>query len=308
MSILDRSIMRLRTAPEPVPPPGFLSTQVTQARSYFFNLRPARTRETVVACGGCERLRSDYVVRRGDFPFVAIEFVAEGQGTLELGKTKFRLGPGMAFSYGPGVTHVIRTDPDQPMLKYYVDFVGPSAERLLAAGPLGASGAVQLSSHHELTDIFELLQREGVNHSPFSAAICAALLPVLIAKIAERALPGGLTEPRALETFERTRRLIEREFLHFRSAEEAAHACHIDPAYLCRLFQRFAHTTPWRFITRLKMSRAAELLLDGRMMVKEVADALEFADAFHFSRSFKRVYGISPGHFVRQRHPGYARA
>jgi AraC-like DNA-binding protein len=48
------------------------------------------------------------------------------------------------------------------------------------------------------------------------------------------------------------------------------------------------------------MNRAAALLLDQRMMVKEVADALGFADAFHFSRTFKRVYGISPERFIRQ--------
>jgi AraC-like DNA-binding protein len=49
----------------------------------------------------------------------------------------------------------------------------------------------------------------------------------------------------------------------------------------------------------LKMNRATELLVDEGMLVKEVAAKLEFADAFHFSRSFKRHYGLSPGHFVR---------
>ena len=48
------------------------------------------------------------------------------------------------------------------------------------------------------------------------------------------------------------------------------------------------------------MNRAAQLLIDDRMMVKEAAAALDFADAFHFSRTFKRIYGISPDRFVRQ--------
>ena len=30
--------------------------------------------------------------------------------------------------------------------------------------------------------------------------------------------------------------------------------------------------------------------------------ALGFADAFHFSRTFKRIYGISPERFIRQSH------
>ena len=69
--------------------------------------------------------------------------------------------------------------------------------------------------------------------------------------------------------------------------------------YLSRLFQRFAHTTPHRFLMRLKMNRATELLLDGDLLVKEVAARLEFADAFHFSRAFKRLYGLPPQRFIR---------
>jgi AraC-like DNA-binding protein len=70
-------------------------------------------------------------------------------------------------------------------------------------------------------------------------------------------------------------------------------------AYLSRLFQRFGHTTPYRFLMRLKMNRATELLVDDGMLVKEVAAKLEFADAFHFSRVFKRVYGLPPGRFIK---------
>lgn len=48
------------------------------------------------------------------------------------------------------------------------------------------------------------------------------------------------------------------------------------------------------------MGRAAELLLDGGLMVKEAASELGFADAFHFSRTFKRIYGLPPERFVQQ--------
>ena len=92
----------------------------------------------------------------------------------------------------------------------------------------------------------------------------------------------------------------ERAVLPASVVEEAARVCHIDPSYLSRLFQRFGHTTPYRFLTKLKMNRAATLLLDQRMFVKEVAEQLGFIDAFHFSRTFKRIYGISPERFIRQ--------
>jgi len=296
--------MTLRKRSEPQSRPSFVSTQVTEARRYYLDLNPSPTPGIVVVCGGCERLRPEYVVQRSTYPFFAIEFVAEGEGTLELTGRTYRLRPGMTFAYGPGAAHVIRNEPARPMLKYYVDFAGRAAEQLLGKSPLRAWRAVQLSAPQEVADLFELLQREGASESRFGAQICAALVPVLMMKISERAIAYGVAEPRALDSYQRAKRTIEQNFVSLRSAEEAARACHLDPAYLSRLFQRFAHTTPYRFIMKLKMNRATQLLIDERMLVKEAAAALDFGDVFHFSRSFKRVYGVSPQRFVRQAHSG----
>lgn len=296
--------MSARSNSEPASRPSFVSQQVTEARRYYLDLKPRSGREIVVVCGGCERLQPDYRVTRTTFPYLAIEFVAEGEGTLELAGRKYRLRPGMAFAYGSDVPHNIENDAARPMLKYYVDFVGSAAERLLAESPLGEWRAVQLSGHQEVIELFELLQREGGSASSHAARICAALLPVLMMKMTERAVPYAAAEPRALETYHRARRHIEQHYLQIRTAEDAASQCHLDVAYLCRLFQRFAHTSPYRFLMKLKMNRAAELLLDRRMLVKEAAVELGFGDAFHFSRAFKSQYGLSPEHFVRQSRGG----
>lgn len=244
-------------------------------------------------------MSSDYVVDRNDFPYFGIECVAEGSGTLQLAGQSYNLAAGMTFAYRPRMPLRIRSDPKRPMLKYYIDFVGSEVEQLLTRSILGKWTVVQLSSPQEIADIFEMLQREGRMESRFSSPICAALLNILIMKIDQQALPYGSADLRALETFQRAKRFIEERFLTLKTAEEAAAACHVDPSHLSRLFQRFAATTPYRLIIKLKMNRAAELLLDQHMRVKEAALQLGFADAFHFSRTFKRVYGISPEHFVR---------
>lgn len=288
-----------RSSSLPPPRPSFVSTQVSEARRYFLDLTPERTRHITVVCGGCERVRPDYVIRRRTFPFLAVEFVAEGEGELELAGWNYRLRPGMTFAYGPEAPHVIRCEPSRPMLKYYVDFCGAEAERLLSATPLGQWRAVQVSSPEEIVELFELLQREGASESAFGAQLCASFIPALLLKISERALPGGKAEPRALATYQRAKRWIEEHYLRAGTAEEVAEACHVDTAYLCRLFQRFGHTTPYRFLMRQKMNRATELLLDKGMLVKEVAAELGFGDAFQFSRAFKRVYGLPPERFVR---------
>jgi AraC-like DNA-binding protein len=288
--------------PRPQTEPSFVSKSVTEARRYYINLAPKPASELVVVCGGCERMRADYIIDRKDFPFWAIECVAEGTGTLELSGQTFHLSAGMAFAYSPHMPHRITSHRETPMLKYFIDFTGKAAERLVSRSALSDGRCAQLSSPQEVIDVFEWLQREGLNEAVFRPEVCAALLPVLLMKIDQHAVPYGTLDFRALETYERAKRLIQERYLALRSAEEAARACGVDASYLCRLFRRFDRTTPYRFITKLKMNRAATLLLDERMLVKEAADALGYADAFHFSRTFKRVYGIPPDRFIHQTH------
>ena len=125
-------------------------------------------------------------------------------------------------------------------------------------------------------------------------------LRLLLLKIAQKALPPQTAEPRALAAYQRARRHIEAHFAELQTAEQAARACHMTPVHLSRLFRRFAHTPPYHFLMRLKMNRAAELLLDAGLMVKEAAERLGFTSQFQFSRAFKRIYGLAPDHFIRQ--------
>lgn len=51
--------------------------------------------------------------------------------------------------------------------------------------------------------------------------------------------------------------------------------------------------TPGQLIATVRMREARRLLAEGRR-VSEVADELGFADPFHFSRRYKRFYGMAP--------------
>ena len=52
--------------------------------------------------------------------------------------------------------------------------------------------------------------------------------------------------------------------------------------------------TPMKYLTKLRLERAAELLDDSPMSIEEVAHNSGFNDAKHFSTVFKQAYNISP--------------
>ncbi len=280
--------------------PEYFSRQVTDARRWFLSLPRPKDLGIIPVSVGCERCLPEFEVQRNDFDFHCIEFVAEGRGTYELKKETFNLRPGSVFTYGPNVPHRIRTDGDRPMRKYFLDFGGSDSGRLMHEYQLDGGRCLQITDLHEVIELFELLIRNASSDAKHSLRICGLLVETLVCKIAEKSIPGGGMDSRALTTFQRARTHILENFLDLKSISEVAKATHVNAAYLTRLFQRFNHTTPYQFLMRLKMSRAASLLLIPGKLVKEVADEMKFNDPFHFSRSFKSVYGLSPERFTQR--------
>jgi AraC-like DNA-binding protein len=76
-------------------------------------------------------------------------------------------------------------------------------------------------------------------------------------------------------------------------AELAAKA-KMSPRHLTTLCRTMFGQGPARFLLQLKLRRAEEMLRYRSQSVKEVSEALGFANPYHFSRVFKRVYGRPP--------------
>ena len=153
----------------------------------------------------------------------------------------------------------------------------------------------------EIVPLFDELIRNGRRGTPGAAAICARLLEGLLLKVAEARAPLPGQETLAFATYQHCREHLQRNFLRLRSVAQVAEECHLDDTYLCRLFQRYDHESPYRLLVRLKMNQAAERLQLPGAMVKQVAEEAGFANQFHFSRVFKSVFGIPPRAMIRLR-------
>jgi AraC family transcriptional regulator len=66
------------------------------------------------------------------------------------------------------------------------------------------------------------------------------------------------------------------------------------PFHFTRVFAQAVGVSPHRYIVRVRLERALELLRDGRFGLAEIAACTGFADQSHLSRWVRRVYGVSP--------------
>lgn len=279
--------------------PSFVSGQVTEARRFYLNLNPPAGHTLTIACGGWERCAPDFRVERTDFPFLCVEFVAGGSGTVTIGGKDQPLRRGAVFTYGPGHGHRIVSDPADPLDKYFLDFTGRQGAELLRAAGLPPGSCRIAGNPDEVGHAFEQLLETGRRAGPQAGRITALQAEILLLTLAESVAAGSGRE-QSHQTYLKCRTCIEERFLEFTSAAEVAAACHVSPAYLSRLFSLHGRETPYHALLRCRMRHAAALLDGGGKIVREVAEELGL-DAFHFSRVFKRVHGVSPAEFLRRR-------
>jgi AraC-like DNA-binding protein len=278
-------------------PPTFFSTDVAAARRFYLDLSPPKDRPLVVLCGGLEHCTPDYAIRRDTFPFYSIEYVARGCGEVKLKGRVFPLQPGRLFSYGPGVPHYITGDATDPLVKYFVDFTGTNALEMLHASGLSPGRVSQVFPANALQPLFDELIQIGLQVSRKSAVLCAKLLECLTLRIAGAQAPLAGAETLAFTTYQQCRRYIDQHSLRLRTLEQIAAECHVNNAYLCRLFRRYDTQSPYQYLLRLKANHAAERLQQPGVLVKQVAEETSFRDPFHFSRVFTSIFGLSPTAF-----------
>ncbi len=277
-----------------------MSKQVTEARRFYFAARGRARKGLMVVSGGWERTEPDYRIRRSGFRYFGLEMVVGGRGTLRMRGREFPLDRGVVFAYGPGIPHAIDTDAQDRLSKYFVDFAGSGAEAALRAAGISPGSCQSVAAVDEVQAVFEHLLAAGRRGTRTAAEIAALQGRILLLQISDLGLPNREGASRARQTFLRCRDFLEKEFLTVRTAEEAATACGVAPAYFCRLFRRFARQPGYQFLMRLKMNHAAALLERHALNVSETAEVFGM-DPFHFSRAFKRVHGRSPVHFCAPR-------
>lgn len=288
----------LQTRPAP-PQPAFISREVNKARRFYLELNRNPRRLLCVAFGGWEQCAPHYQIKRDGFPYYLVEYVVGGEGQAMLNGHRHMLKRGSIFTYGPNCSHRLSSDPTKCLAKYFVGISGSRALALLKAHGLAPGTCRIAADPDEVQTAFEQLIVEGSRGTSDTAQLVALQMQVLLLKMNIKLEPLKPPPHQAFQTFKRCRTFLDEHFLEVATAEEAAEACHLDPAYASRLFARFGYGSFYDYLVRRKMTWAADRLADGHLIVREVADRLGM-NAFHFSRVFKRVHGIPPSSFLQR--------
>lgn len=84
------------------------------------------------------------------------------------------------------------------------------------------------------------------------------------------------------------------------SLSEVAEHVYVSQWHLSKLLNRETGQSFFDLLSGMRISRAKELLADPAIRIHEIAERTGFSDVAHFSRSFKKIMGCTPGEYRNQ--------
>jgi AraC-like DNA-binding protein len=110
-------------------------------------------------------------------------------------------------------------------------------------------------------------------------------------------IPGGLSawqEGLAKE-------LLEASITERCSVENVAAKCGLPAPLFAKAFQRSTGLSPHRWLRKLRVERAKELLYNSSLTLAQITYDCGYADQAHFTRAFSAATGVCPGAWRRAR-------
>jgi AraC-like DNA-binding protein len=258
---------------------------------------------------GVDLLRARYVTHRytrhahETFTFALIE---EGIEEFSYGGTLLRAGPGGVALLNPDMVHTGQAGTPAGWA-YRVLYPDPG----LVGGVAADLGWQRGTPSFPETVVYDagsarLLRAAHVAAEHGDALASASLLRAALAGLLRaHARPGGRAgaergpyrSPAAVRT---VRDLLAGRLADPPSLDDLARESGMSPFALVRAFRAETGLPPHAYVNHLRV-RLARRLLDGGVAPADVAAAAGFADQAHLTRHFKRVVGVPPRAYQRDR-------
>ncbi|RXK55953.1 AraC family transcriptional regulator [Oleiharenicola lentus] len=247
-------------------------------------------------------MEGDYEYPRHQHTNYEVILVERGPYRCELNGEQLTLVDGQVLVIKPGDWHQDHLCDGQRHYVLHFRLTGMlqgEAARSLFRDDTHPAGQICTGNYLRDTFFMRELRREAQQKAPHSAAVQDSLLEALFWRLVRGLPESSLSETiRCLPHAEARREAIKVVFdRHLRTnptVADLAVEAKMSPRHLTSFCRNNFGAGPARYLLQLKLRRAQEMLRYRGQRVKEVSDALGFANPYHFSRVYRRYFGHPP--------------
>lgn len=238
-------------------------------------------------------------------PFVRNHFlfhyVISGRGFLDStdddGVThRYNLEENQGFLICPGQVNTYCADKKHPWKYVWLEFDGLRVAEYLSRAGLGPSQPLYLPQSvpqgEEVRDRMLYITDHSKGSTLHLIGHLFLFLDAFIQASSTRREATGI----ALRDFyiQEAVTYMEQNYKRELTVEEIADACKLSRSYFSKLFKESMGCPPQEFLIQMRLSKATELMKTSNASIGTIAQECGYPNQLHFSRAFKKRYGVSP--------------
>lgn len=239
--------------------------------------------------------------------FTEMAYIISGKGKFCINDRMYHVQEGDIIFINPGEKHQsIVTDPNAPTTEFYTGFTDfhfrdmePNNFDIRRNIPIIHTDA---ELKQQVTKLSYAMLEEQENNMPgkyfMLKSYLTQMLLLIIREIIEpqKAQSGyNFTSSNKNYVVHRIMTYIDEHFTQKISLDQIAKNMYLSPVYISKIFKEETGDSPINYLIKIRMERAKDMLINpDETSVKNIATRVGYEDAYHFSKLFKKHYGVSP--------------
>ena len=249
--------------------------------------------------------------------FFEVCHVFEGSGTFFINGQEYRVAQGDTLIAKPREAHEIISARQHPLGIYFWAFtLTPDADKAISRGldplyrlmrsfPASSKSIVRVEG---LEEVLRLMTQEVAHAAPgYLEMINSLAAKAIVDTVRASSSPelmlqektAGQSRSFAESVVQTAIQYLGDNLARRFEVRDVAAQVNLSERQLRRVFLRYAGTSILAYLTNLRIERAAQLLLNTDMPIKQIAVAVGYPDTHYFTTLFGRTKGTTPAAFRR---------
>ena len=240
-----------------------------------------------------------------------ILYVTGGKGRLSVADNDYPLAPGSLVLIGAGFVYRLQADSPLELIALNFDYTWDRKDLdvTLAALPTEDAATIEKDRFEDCPELsrplvfhrfFQLRESLEAIISVFQTQRtyfreeASSLLKALLIQLARSAM---LERTESDELACQLIRYLQEHYREDLKAEQVAAHFNYHTSHINRIMCRATGTTLHNYLIRYRLNVAKTLLLSSSLTISQISDQIGFKNAGHFSNTFRKSTGCSPGEY-----------
>lgn len=240
------------------------------------------------------RCSETYAAKRKRYDSILIMVTLSGKGYLKYRNRSYEISKGTGVIIDCNEPHVYFTDKEDLWHFMWVHFKGGQSMEQVSyilenSGVLFDANKTPIVQEN-ISKVIKMASNNGIE----SDIQLSGYLNEIMTCLMLNALPQAGVKKEFPEMVKSALSIIETNYTKELKLEELADHFFTNKYEIIRKFKQYLGTTPYKYLTELRIKHAKDLLETTQLSIIEVAENIGFRDSSYFIKVFRQHEGITP--------------